>query len=933
MASKYQYITGMFNEQIAGLTQNQDTWTSFLKTAANNYKYNFIEQTLIYSQRPDATACAEIETWNEKFNRWVNKGAKGIALFDSSAAYPRLRYVFDVSDTNSFYGNEVELWKAEKRYDEEIKEALSNAFGETAGGSLAAVIDDVAQNMAEDNAVDYLPLIEDLKAGSFLEELDGQMIAPIFKTALANSIGYMMMTRCGISADDFYDKSDFKDVMNFSTHPLVISLGTAVSEVAEMGLREIEGTVRNLQKNERKTNRTFDNSKENVYDERVIKNNTERSNDNGESNLQTSGRLSDSEFGSAAGGKETADEVRSDEESISSGTQESSLGNLDFSGQVVGASLRDSTGSSENGRTAYESDDEISGSDGGTQSQRSDEVGSDDEQYSELGSGNNFARSDLRISGHDFNGRGNGINYFHQDKEKNELIRTYLEACKDEIAEFFEVHSDREERGDFLMTFFTYEPYEMTLSNGVKAGFTAYEDAVYFWRTNKNAPSHECWEKWFQIADSVFGMILIEEWTEPQALLLPSVENQLGFTDSKKKDKYIPLSLPQSAIDYILTRGSGVSEGKMRIYEQFSKSLSRNDNVKFLRNEYGTGGHSDAIPGTGFWENHDGKGILIQDWHSGPKREILLNWSQVEKRISELISVDRYLNPKEKELYPKWLKEQEQRRVEWALEAERRKILQTAPPEQKKYEYQYNIGDTVYIGADEYTITSLTDPVILNDAKFPLFTKEFQKADFEQKVKENTVNNHLRVEVKKQPAEEIADAEVDIIDELFDGDEQSADDSLKAEEATDNPIRDEYRKIKAENPDSIVFYQLGDFFEIMGDDAKTVAQALDILLTSRKLSDTEKIPMCGIPSHRLETYLGMMNDRGFDVTLSTFENGERQNRLIISQNKEDPVNTQPIGIINYLHTDGSVRESIEYTSPYRLKRTFRKKTFTVCRCP
>ncbi len=246
MASKLQIITAMFDNEVSKMTDSYDKWTSFLKTASNNFKYNFHEQILIYAQRPDATACAEIGFWNEKMNRWVNRGASGIALFDYSGNYQRLRYIFDVSDTNSFYGYEVPRWEVKDRYHSEIAEALTNAFGDTAEGGLESVIDDTARNMVEDNILDYLSTVNDSKYGSFLEELDEDNISVVLKNTLASSIGYMMMTRCGINADEYYDREDFKDLFNFNTPSTVIAMGVAVSDIAEMGLREIESTVKNI---------------------------------------------------------------------------------------------------------------------------------------------------------------------------------------------------------------------------------------------------------------------------------------------------------------------------------------------------------------------------------------------------------------------------------------------------------------------------------------------------------------------------------------------------------------------------------------------------------------------------------------------------------------------------------------------------------------
>ena len=251
MASKLDIITAMFNNEVGKVTSNLDNWTSFLRTASNNFKYNFVEQILIYSQRPDATACAEIGFWNEKMHRWVNRGATGIALFDYSGSYQKLRYVFDVSDTNSFYGYEVPRWEVKDRYHDEVAEALTNAFGDTAEGGLESVIDDTARNMVEDNILDYLSTVNDSKYGSFLEELDDDNISVILKNALSASIGYMMMTRCGINADEYYDREDFEDIFNFNTPSSVIAMGMAVSDIAEMGLREIESTVKNIEKNEK----------------------------------------------------------------------------------------------------------------------------------------------------------------------------------------------------------------------------------------------------------------------------------------------------------------------------------------------------------------------------------------------------------------------------------------------------------------------------------------------------------------------------------------------------------------------------------------------------------------------------------------------------------------------------------------------------------
>lgn len=1146
MASKLQIVTAVFNNEVIKATENQQNWTSFLRTAANNYKYSFPDQILIFAQKPEATACAEISFWNEKFNRWVNRGATGIALLNFTGNNPKLRYVFDVSDTNSRQNIEIPSWKVEERYEAEITEALENAFGEVGDGSLASIIDDTAQNMVDDNILDYLYNLDEAKYGSFLEDFDEDNLRSVLRNTLVSSIGYMMMTRCGINADDFYDPEDFKDLYNFNTHQTIIALGSATSEIAEMGLREIETTVKALQKEEKNKNRTFVSSYNFGYDEGAKKKtDTERRNEDVTDNLQAGRRLQNPEHHSVSGGEERYTwQVRIDEEELPDESPKSEVQHTSDDGRTDEASASDGTGSTADVGTDNRTDDEIRGSDGNLEGDRPDEMGAVDEQHQSISRGDDTQGTDLQLSNHDFDARWNGIEYFHQDKEKSELIKAYLTPHTEEIAMFYESHPDKKERSDFIMSFFNSTPYEMTLSNGVNTGFEAYSDAIRLWR-NDGTELREAWEKWFQIEQTVFGLMLMEEWTEPQALLLPGVEKQMEVIGTKTKD-YAFLPLPQSAIDYVLCGGSSFREGKMRIYRQFAESLSKEENIKFLKKEYGTGGGSDAIPGTGFWDNHDSKGIEIYDHYSEPKRKNLLPWNYVEKRLSALIKADRYLNPKEKEMYPQWLEDRLAKEAEWRKESEIRQLLRDAPEEKetpKEYRYEYNLGDTVYIGADEYTILSLEDPIILSNSQFPLFTEEFSKDVFEKRVKENPANNHLRVEVEvespavnneaeteidesnkpnfllqyeqvqkenpnsivlmhlggfyyafgkdaeilakhtnytapgkniygnvftpccqvldfnlsyatkrllennveavimtldkgvidrysppsldeEQEPSEYDDGHAAVADVLYDdafyvdrdkeiiswmyynpegnngkgqfvtnnfhfevvleaaqkhadfkdffnflgtvSQQEIADygseffegangyfheqpdytecsfETMQAliEEAKEfekespantensrNTYWDEYNDIKAENPDSLVLYQVGDFFEAYGEDAKKVAQALDLHLAERTLYGNTKVDMCGMPKHRLETYINMLTDRGYDITVSSFENGERKTYSLVSTNKDDPVESIPVGRIDYLHTDGTVRESVEYTSEYSFVKDIKDENY------
>ena len=600
--------------------------------------------------------------------------------------------------------------------------------------------------------------------------------------------------------------------------------------------------------------------------------------------------------------------------------------------------------------------------------------------------------------------------------------------------------------------------------------------------------------------------------------------------ETQAEEKTSAFSFSQEIIDAVLTRGSGVSEGKFRIFEQFEKSLSAKENVDFLKDEYGWGGSYPVITGTGIDEQHDGKGILISKGIGDDKPHIRLNWNQVEKRIKELIRLDRYLNPKEKEIYPQWLEKQEERRAELAEEQRNREILSSAPPENntavsKSFEYNgyhfeptgilsagrtlkeisnetisnntlgmsayegathpysyeefynaansssadifkcvengrlyipgenelfeytgnfnpilsieqsetpensayaYHLGDTVYMGADEYEILSFNDErVVLHDVQFPLFQKEMDRAEFDRKVRENPMNDHLKV--KELPSEEKTDEapafdigmgylgngltvwnraveesgdyqtiahisdegeihyyvdglpedvvarieqaaaqeqqkslfaasyqvgdrvyldgkpfEITRVDdwnvELMDRSEQNPQPRLESKDnfmqlvqqnERSNRFTDAYREygeIKEENPDSLVLYQVGDFFEAYGADAQTVSEALELNLTSRFIGNNQRTQMCGFPANRLETYINMLLDRGFDVAVSAAENGERNTRNIVSSNKEDPVQSQPVGRIEYLDEDGNIIHTDEYTSEYQFKKDIEEES-------
>ena len=249
MAAKYQLITELYRRTGVAVTKNPQAWQGFLASACRNYKCRFDEQLLIYAQRPDAIAVARLETWNKQFKRWVNKDSRGIAVFDTKGRRNALKYYFDVSDTHEgYYGSRpVPIWQMDERYEQTVMERLSDRFGDVGSTDLASALMETAKNAVEDNLQDYFSQLKDCTKDSFLEELDDFNIEVIYRRLAANSVAFMLLTRCGLDAGELFDAEDFRDIVNFNTPETLNAIGIATSDISEMALREISAAVRNVQ--------------------------------------------------------------------------------------------------------------------------------------------------------------------------------------------------------------------------------------------------------------------------------------------------------------------------------------------------------------------------------------------------------------------------------------------------------------------------------------------------------------------------------------------------------------------------------------------------------------------------------------------------------------------------------------------------------------
>ena len=766
MARKYDLISELYNRTCKTVVSNPQNWQAFLASACRNYKLRYDEQLLVYAQRPDATAVLEIEQWNKIFGRWVNRGARGIAVFaDENRSRQRLTHYFDISDTHeSRYSRTVPIWDMRQEYEADVIETLESTFGEIENkSSLAEAIMGAARNAAEDNIPDYLQDLYYATEGSSFEEVEEDIVAFIYKNVVTNSVAYMMMSRLGVDTDGYFELDDFRDVTNFNTQETLNALGFATSDIAEMGLTEISKTITALNRQ----NRIIVGQDRNEYNK--VENNDERSLDNERTDLHDGGRLQPSEPETSPAAGSDAGQIRSDEERVSEGTSQSPLLQSPDEGRTDTALGGSGTESQQDGGNNPEPDGTERGSDRTDESGGYDEMGSSDELPSQLGTGNRESGSDIRLEYYDRTHEDKSLPFFGRDEVINEILRTtpHLSASLEEIKDYYERNPDNKDRTEYVKSIFNNDYTELTLEDGRTVGYKTFENVLHLWEGKYDSRTAQSFYDWAVIARHFEAMRLLGELSD-SIKPLPSMDGQMTFIlDGRAGEKKTSaFTFSQEIIDAVLANGSGFSEGKMRIYEQFEKSLSAKENADFLKNEYGWGGSYPVIIGAGIDESHDGKGITITKGIGKEKPHITLSWSQVEKRIGELIRMDRYLNPKEKEHYPQWLESQEERRAKIEETKRNREILSNAPPEQELAEkepeeaeisqdvkYEYHLGDKVYIGASEYEILSVDDErVMLYDYDMPLFNKEFSRTEFDRKVRENPMNEHLIV--KEEPAEE-----------------------------------------------------------------------------------------------------------------------------------------------------------------------------------
>ena len=732
MPSKAEFYRQMAEQVSTQLVGSWKEWTAFLTTAARLYKYPFHEQMMIYAQRPDAIACAEYDLWNDKMGRYVRRGSKGIALVDDSGDRPRLRYVFDISDTGTREHSRTPwLWQLEEQHIGPVSAMLERNYG-VAGDDLAQQLTDVAGKLASEYWDEHQQDFRYIVDGSFLEEYDDLNIEVQFMSAATVSIAYALMSRCGLDTEQYFQHEDFMPIFDFNTPATVGALGAAVSQINQQVLRQIGVTIQNYEREQLAERSVTHGEQPDLHDER---------------------RLSDSRPEPERTAGEAPGQVRQDAESIPEGPPTPDLQSAAADREAVPAPA----GDRRDGEQPSGADDVPagggSGRDGAVESQRPDEVGGPDEHlqgpgrgdsdggaYSQLSfflseaeqiriideaenvktsSAFSFAQADidhvLRLGGNTYRQRERIVAAFEEQKSTVEIADTlknlyhggngigsitawYAEdgihlshgktARYDKSAQVISWESAAERIGQLLQDGQFAANVELTEAAGYERSLLAekfwnlYHDfseeareAGYLpslaGNPGRGFPEESAWLA-EQLNRPEFRQTLAEEyaafwtayqqdrellrfhyhkpreiWENLKDLSLP----RTAFTSQLMEVPAVKQFITEDEIDAAMTRGSGFESGKGRIFTFFQNPHTDKEKVDFLKNEYGTGGHSHALSGAGgSWEDHDGKGL---HYKKDGCPDVHFTWKKVAKRITDLIQKGRYLTEQEQAEYDK----------------------------------------------------------------------------------------------------------------------------------------------------------------------------------------------------------------------------------------------------------------------------------------
>ena len=933
-------------ETAVRITGSYLSWTDFLNTAARLYKYPYHEQLLIYAQRPEATACASFDIWNQYMGRYIRRGAKGIALIDSSGDTPKLKYVFDVSDTGgSERSRSPNLWSYRPEHEQAVSADLEQQFSIPGTGDFAEQLEQISYNKATEYFLAHQQDILGIVDGSALEGYHEYDKGVAFINATAVSVNYTLFARCGLAERDHFAPEDFSPVLDFNTPQTVSALGSAVSEISEAILRTMEVTIKRYDREQQ----------------------AERSVTHGEqSDLHTQRGLLDSRPGTVPAGDQAPGQVREDAQTVPAGAPSGAVEQPD----PVGAAVPPSGGDRGDGEPAIGADDAPAGGggrgDGGTEGQRPDEMGGSDERPEGPGGRSDSEGTDLRLTEETPPLVETQFSFFPTEAEQIESIAEAERAepahsafsftqeeidhvlrlggntvrQRERIVAAFEKQKPTEEIAAYLQRLYHggngigsmnvwYDQEGIRLSHGESARYDRSAQVISWvaaaerigqlleagqFATNIELAEAEGYERkllaeqlwnlyhdfseearvsgyleslsenpergfpeqtaWIaeQLKSSEFRTALVAEfqqfhhdYKEDRWLLrfhyhkLDELLQNLQDLDLPRRtfsteQMEVPSSsqhITQDEIDAALASGSGVSGGKGRIFAFFQESRTEKEKADFLKHEHGIGGHSHALSGATYSEeSHDGKGIRFKKQDCP---DVSLSWDKVSRRITDLIRKGRYLTAQEQAEYDKIQEE---------------KALAESEPEVGRIEYlgtNGEPGETVeYTDAEQFIRDIREETYYGAPITVVLYRDEHGQ----------TIPQDFLKQLDPPPKGfQVEDAPVltNDLEELMPEEEHTVEDRQ-----TDTSVW-AYNGVKERHPDDIVLYQMGDFFEIYGENAKVAAPELGLQLVSRAIPTGGRVEMCGFPANRLEQVVEQLRDK-HDVTVSAAMEGSTQRR-------------------------------------------------------
>lgn len=705
----------LYKEKINSITKTEENWCSFLDSCSWHFKYNFVDKILIYAQRPDATACAEMEKeWNRKCHRWVNKDAKGIFVLskDENSPYP-FRLVFDVSDTHNSRGTEYKLWNVKPEYEEKVIETLETTFGgQTESNELAENIISSAYNMVTDNIQDYLSSIHKNKGGTILENLSDDEIKNITILTVWASVAYIIMTRCGINAREKINGREFTFIKEFNNDKIITTLGTAISDIAEMGLREIAKTVINLQNEEKNLNHTFvkDNKQEYSNNKEIDEGGIE----NGENRIQESWRISNTKSRNGER-KNTKWQIRKNEITIPKEKQESRLFDI-IDGQKL--EQRIDTDSRERNEDGQGNNRKISNTrwdNRRIESTRPVEVGRtnaelqvDSGRTSNKGTNLHLEENNRNVW-NDKNDKPKFDDYETIDKilsnapnilKNQETLETYLKFNTDA------------ERQKYIANILGNAYTEYIINETQRVGYKSYDNGLYLWKGDYLNRTEECFKNWNEITEYFVAKYLNKEnenivnelQTENEQIQnITEVENTSVFSFSQEENN-------------TLGNDTKILDEKQEINEDYKLAERLND----------------------YMMNYD---IIAYHNNFSLDNTREQNIELLQADISESSNIQEYID---------FLKASyEDLDYDDEISIEAKEIITEL--EKKLPYYEFHSGDIVYIGTEEFEIRLVdNNRVVLGDTSFPLFTKEMSRKEFDKKIKENPANDRLRTGIKEK---------------------------------------------------------------------------------------------------------------------------------------------------------------------------------------